>query len=272
VIEVPGFRAEPFEALGVTRTVYRGGAGAPVLLMHEIPGITPECARFAARLVDEGFSVAMPSLLGTPMRPMNAGSLSHAVGQVCISREVRMLARHEASPLTEWLRALCRRLHEEHGGASVGAIGMCLTGNFALALSVDPWLMAPVLSQPSLPVGVSASHRAALHASPEALATLRRRTRDEGVRVLGMRFTHDRLCPPERFATLRRELGAAFEGIEIDSGPGNPHGLPRRAHSVVTLDFVDERGHPTRDALDRLLSFLRAQLGPALGAAANGGQ
>jgi dienelactone hydrolase len=258
--EVPGFRRTTFEALGTARTVYRGGEGPPVLVMHEVPGITPECARFAARLVAEGFSVALPSLLGTPMAPMNAASMSAVLPRVCVSREIKLLARHEASPLTEWLRALCRSLHDEHGGAPVGAIGMCLTGNFALALAVDPWLMAPVLSQPSLPIGVSASHRAALHVAPEALTAVRRRASEDGVRVLGMRFTHDRLCPPERFAALRRELGDAFEGIEIDSGPGNPHGIRRLAHSVVTLDLVDESGHPTQEALHRLLAFLRAQL------------
>ncbi len=258
--EVPRFRRTHFEAHGIALPVFRGGSGPPVLVMHEVPGITPECARFARRLVDEGFSVALPSLFGTPMAPMSAGSMGAAFARVCVSREIRLLAKHQASPVTEWLRALCRQLHEEHDGAPVGAIGMCLTGNFALALAVDPWLMAPVLSQPSLPVGVSEAHRAALHASPDGLATLRRRARDEGLRVLGMRFTHDPLCPPQRFESLRRELGEAFEGIEIDSSPGNPHGIRRLAHSVVTLDLVDEEGHPTRQALQRLLAFLRQHL------------
>lgn len=259
-VEVPGFRRTSFDALGSTRTVYRAGSGPPVLLMPEIPGITPECAAFATRLAEEGFSVALPSLFGTPMAPLNALSMARVLPRICVSRELGLLARHAASPMTEWLRALCRRLHEESAGAPIGAIGMCLTGNFALALAVDPWLMAPVLSQPSLPVGVSASHRAALHASPEAVLTLRRRAEEEGVRVLGMRFTHDPLCPPERFETLREELGDAFEGIEIDSGPGNAHGIRRRAHSVVTLDLVDADGHPTQRALQRLLAFLHEQL------------
>lgn len=256
--DVPGFTATTFEALGAARTVYRRGEGPPIVVMHEIPGITPDVARFATRVADEGFSVALPHLFGTPMKPMTAGYALGQITRACVSREFAVLARHEASPITEWLRALCRQLHEEHGGARVGAIGMCLTGNFALALAIDPWLMAPVLSQPSLPFGASGSHRAALHVSDEALTALKRR---EGARVLGMRFTHDPLCPKERFETLRRELGDAFEGIEIDSGPRNAHGIPRRAHSVVTADLVDEAGHPTRAALERVLSFFREQLG-----------
>jgi dienelactone hydrolase len=141
----------------------------------------------------------------------------------------------------------------------VGALGMCLTGNFALALMVDEAVMAPVLSQPSLPFGVSASHRAALHLSDGDLAKVKERVKG-GCPVLGMRFTGDPLCPRERFDTLRRELGPGFEAIEIDSSPGNPFGIKKLAHSVVTEDLVDREGHPTRAALERVLAFFGERL------------
>jgi dienelactone hydrolase len=183
------------------------------------------------------------------------------MARACVSREFSVLARNESSPITDWLRALCRQAHAECGGPGVGAIGMCLTGNFALALMVDEAVMAPVLSQPSLPFPVSASHRAALHVSPAALDVIRRRA-GAGCGVLGLRFTGDPLCPAERFATLRRELGDGFEAIEVDSTPGNPHGIGRMAHSVVTTDLVDAAGHPTREALERVLGFFRERLAP----------
>ena len=66
--------------------------------------------------------------------------------------------------------------------------------------------------------------------------------------------------PEERFATLRRELGDAFIAVEIDSSPGNPYGIPRAAHSVLTLHLVDEPGHPTRAALDQVVAFYRDRL------------
>ena len=78
--------------------------------------------------------------------------------------------------------------------------------------------------------------------------------------VLGLRFTGDPLSPPERFATLRRELGDAFVGVEIDSSKGNEHGLPRLAHSVVTEHLVDEPGHPTTAALEQVLDLFRERL------------
>jgi len=141
----------------------------------------------------------------------------------------------------------------------VGAIGMCMTGNFALALMVDESVMAPVLSQPSLPLPLTAAHRAALHLSDADLARVKERAA-AGCPVLGMRFTADPMVPRARFETLRRELGPAFEAIEIDSRRGNPHGIPRSAHSVVTVHLVDEAGHPTRAALERVLGFFRERL------------
>lgn len=261
---VDGFEATSFTALDATRTVYRRGEGPAVVVMHEIPGITPEVARFARRVADAGFSVAMPWMFGTPNRPLTFGYNMGQIARACVSREFQVLARGEASPITEWLRALCRSLHEEIGGP-VGAIGMCLTGNFALALAIDEHLMAPVLSQPSLPFGITAAQKADLHVGSDQLACLKRRVRDEGLSVLGMRFTHDVMCPPERFARLREELGDGFEAIEIDSGPGNPHGIGRTAHSVVTVDLVDDEGHPTRAALERVIAFFGERLRPPRG-------
>lgn len=260
--DIQGFSRAPFTHDGHTRDVYRKGEGPAVVVMTEIPGITPPVIAFAERVVAEGFTVFMPHFFGTPGKPLSTPYALGQVARVCISKEFKVLAARASSPVTDWLRALCRHAHAECGGPGVGAIGMCMTGNFALSLMVDPSVMAPVLSQPSLPFGVSRAHRAGLHLSDADLETVKSRCAS-GVTVLGMRFTHDALCPPQRFETLRRELGPAFEGIEIDSGPGNPWNIPRIAHSVVTNDLVDEEGHPTKKALDRVLAFFRERLLPA---------
>jgi dienelactone hydrolase len=146
-----GFAPFAFEEGGATRDVYVRGDGPGVVVMHEIPGITPPVARFARRVADAGFRVYLPHLFGTPGRPLSVPYALGEIGRVCVSREYAVLARNEASPITNWLRAPCRRAHAECGGAGVGALGMCLTGNFALALMVDASVMAPVLSQPRCP-------------------------------------------------------------------------------------------------------------------------
>lgn len=254
-----GFSETTFAHEGVTYPVFRRGAGPGVIVIHEVPGITPQVAEFGRRVADAGFTVVLPSLFGTPGKPFSLPYVGQQMFRACISREFHVLARGHSSPITKWLRALCRAVHAELGGRGVGALGMCLTGNFALALMVDPAVMAPVLSQPSLPFPVSSSHKAALHLSEEDLRAVKKRVAG-GVRVLGLRFTHDVMCPAQRFARLRQELGTGFEAIEIDSGPGNPHHIPRTAHSVLTMDLVDTEGHPTRAALERVIAFFREQL------------
>ena len=254
-----GFSEQTFTNDGKTKTVFWRGSGPGVVIMHEVPGITPQVAEFGRRVADAGFTAVLPHLFGTPGKPFSGSYVLGQIARLCISHEFTLLARKQASPVTDWLRALCRHVHATCGGPGVGALGMCLTGGFALALMVDESVMAPVLSQPSLPFPVSAGHKAALAISDGDLARVKERTA-VGCSLLGLRFTNDPAVPPERFATLRRELGDGFEAIEIDSSPGNPFAISQNAHSVLTNDFVDEVGHPTRAALDRVLALFNERL------------
>ncbi len=254
-----GFEEFEFTHDGKTRTVFRQGEGPAVLITHELAGLSPETLDFGRRVAQNGLTAVLPLLFGTPGTPPTRSSLARNLVHVCLSREFYVLARRRSSPITEWLRALCRHLHAEYGGPGVGAVGMCLTGGFALALMVDESVMAPVLSQPALPFPITPSHKAALGISDEALSTAKRRAQ-AGCSVLGLRFTNDWMCPAERFDTLQRELGPHFEGIEIDSSPNNPYNIEPNAHSVLTIDLVDEEGHPTREALERVLELLRERL------------
>jgi dienelactone hydrolase len=252
-----------FEHDGVTRAVYRQGTGPAVIVMAEMPGITPKVADFARRVAGIGCSVWLPVLFGTPGRSMSVTYVLRSIAPACVSREFAAFATGKTAPVTVWLRALAAKAHEECGGPGVGAIGMCFTGGFALGMMVDDRMLAPVLSQPSLPLSwpgaLGRKQRADIHLSPEDLSRVKERSA-AGVCVLGMRFTGDAFAPGERFETLRRELGDGFVGVEIDSSKGNPWGFPKGAHSVVTEHLVDEDGNPTRDALDRVLDLFRTRL------------
>lgn len=264
-----GFTEATFRHGGYAHQVFVAGRGPAVLLIHEIPGVHPGVVDLAHRLLDRGFRVYLPSLFGKPGAEITTGALVRAVARVCVSREFRGLTR-QPSGATGWLRALARQAWTDGEdstspgtpGAGVGVIGMCLTGGFALATALEPTVLAAVLSQPALPVPVGRAGRASLGLEPRDLDALRTRTADDdaGVRILGLRFTNDRGCPPERFATLRREFGDGFEGIAIDSSPGNAAGIPSSAHSVLTVSLVDEPGHPTEAALERTLEFLSERL------------
>ncbi|MEZ7978827.1 MAG: dienelactone hydrolase family protein [Myxococcota bacterium] len=254
------YDATEFEHDGLTRRVFTRGEGPGIVVMTEVPGIYDSVIEFADRLVDEGYRVYLPDLIGEAGKPFSAGYALSSIARACIAKEFHVLATRGSSPITIWLRALARKAHADCGGPGVGCIGMCLTGNFGLAMMVDESVMAPVLSQPSLPFPFGAKRKAALHISDADLEIVKERIEKRGCKVLGLRFTEDPMCPPERFETLRQELGDGFEGIEIDSSTGNPHGNPTMAHSVVTKDLVDEEGHPTRMALDRVMSFFAERL------------
>ncbi len=247
---------------GKTRDVYRNGTGPAVIVMAEIPGITPKVLEFADRVVALGCTAVLPHLFGVPGKEASGAYAITSMFPACVSREFSNWATGKTSAVTSWLRALAREEHERCGGPGVGAVGMCFTGGFALGMMVDDTVIAPVLSQPSLPFPLTKSHRRDLGISDADLVRVKQRVADDGVCVLGLRFTHDRFVPEERFQRLRDELGDGFVGVEIDSSPGNPWGHPKVAHSVLTEHLIDEPGQPTRDALDQVLDLFKTRLLP----------
>ena len=259
-----GFAKESFEAEGKRRDVYRVGSGPAVIVISEIPGITPLVAEFGRKVAAAGCTAVMPSLFGDPGRPPSGAYMFKSIGPACISREFTSFALKKTSPITLWLRKLAAAEHERCGGPGVGVVGMCLTGGFALAMMVDDIVLAPVLSQPSLPFPLTKKFRADVGISDADLARVKERTA-EGACLLGLRFTNDPFCFEERFATLKRELGDAFIAVEIDSSPGNPYGHPKNAHSVLTEHLQDREGTPTRAALNQTLTFFREKLGVGTG-------
>ncbi|WP_019200613.1 dienelactone hydrolase family protein [Tsukamurella sp. 1534] len=266
--EIADFAVEPFTAEGTTHDVYRKGEGPAVVVMAEIPGITPKVLAFARRLVDAGFTAVVPHLFGVPGldagNPKKVGVRGMALAgaslaPLCVSKEFTTLAVGKSSPVVTWLRALARQEHERCGGKGVGAVGMCFTGGFALGMAVDNVLLAPVLSQPSMPLGVTASRRRNIDISPQDLETVKVRCAKQGLKVMGLRFKGDKMVPDERFAFLREQLGDAFIAVELDDDDANPDALIA-PHSVLTEHLIDEPGQPTRDALDRVVALMRDTL------------
>jgi dienelactone hydrolase len=252
------FRVETFTHNGITHDVYRRGEGPCVLVAAEIPGITPEVIRFAEELLGAGLSVAMPSMFGVPGREPTTVNTMTTIARACVSREFHSMATRDDQPATEWLRALARKLHADHGGPGIGFVGMCFTGGFGLAMLLDDAVVAPVLSQPSLPFGIGRGRRASVGLDEQQLATVAERAAD-GCAVLGLRFTGDPLVPAERFATLRDALGDNFIGVEITS-PDEAHGITKAAHSVLTEERSDDPGHPTKESFDQVMEFLTGRL------------
>jgi dienelactone hydrolase len=265
--DLESFTAAPFSHDGATHDVYRKGEGPAVIVITEMPGISPQVLGFADRVVALGCSAVLPDLFGTAGRDPTAGGkfentlsgLRTMLG-ACISREFTVLATGRTSRVIGWLRALAAQEHDRCAGPGVGVVGMCFTGGFALAMAVDRRIVAPVLSQPSLPLPITKRRKNTIDCSPAELDIVAGRCAGEGLRVLGLRFDDDPFVPAERFDFLRRRLGDGFVAVELDQADGNPAELLSKHHSVLTGGLVDEPGEPTRDALDRVLELLRVKL------------
>lgn len=249
----------------VTKRVYVAGKGPAVIVMTEMPGISPHVARFARWVRDAGFTVYMPSLFGRDGAVPDADEGAAVFQRACMSAEFRAMAANDSSPVTQWLRALARLAHGECGGPGAGAIGMCFTGNFALTMMLEPAMLAPVLSQPSLPL----REPAGLEIAPEDLAAVRARLDRDDLTVLAYRFKGDRVCRAERFAAYAAALGDRFIGRELSDEAANDDVSPFFArhvpfpHSVVTQHLIDEAGQPTSAPRDEIIAFFRTRLASA---------
>ena len=179
-----GFTKESFEADGKRRDVFRMGNGPAVIVISEIPGITPLVAEFGRKVAAAGCTAVMPSLFGDPGRPATGAYAVKSIGPACISREFSAFALKRTSPVTVWLRKLAASEHERCGGPGVGVVGMCFTGGFALAMMVDDIVLAPVLSQPSLPFPLSKKFKADVGISDADMTRVKERT-STGTCLLG---------------------------------------------------------------------------------------
>lgn len=240
-----GWERSSFSAAGFTHDTFRRGSGPGVIVIHEIPGITPAVTRFADEVVERGFTVVMPDLVGTPGKEVSMPYTVASFAKTCVSREFTAWALDRTSPITSWLRALARALHAEVGGPGIGAVGMCFSGGFALGMMVDDIMIAPVLSQPSFPMPhLSDESKRNIGLSPDDRDAVVRRAAD-GCQVLGLRFTEDRIVA-SRFDTLRELLGDAFIAVELPSSKWDDH-------SVLTE-------HRDDASVERVIDFLADKL------------
>ena len=253
-----GFERFEFDDGRWTREVYKIGSGPAVIVIHEAPGLHPGVLAFARDLAASGLTAYCPSLFGKPAKPVTRG---YAIGvilkNICVRREFSVWKDGRSSPIVDWLRALARKAHQDCGGKGVGAVGMCFTGGFALAMMTEPSVVAPVLSQPSLPL----KDKGGLDCSASELACAKRRFKDEDLSLLALRFSSDKLVPDARIARLKAEFGDKVEVVELDDADAAP-GVPMAPHSVLTLHLhrsVPDSG--SMKARDKVIAFFKDRVG-----------
>jgi dienelactone hydrolase len=255
-----GFDSFRFAGSGPTEfCIYTTGQGPAVLLLHELPGMTPSCIGFAQDIAAAGFTVFLPLLFGRPGQ--NLGELS--VITLCVRREFTLLAAGTRGPLTDWLRELCAHVHALRGGPGIGLIGMCLTGGMVFALCASPAVLAAVTSQPSLPISLfrGAKYRSDLGTAPDDLDAAKTRVAANGIDILAFRYSSDYGCPAERFERAKREFGEHFKPTTYPT-PDRKHRLPFWSHSVLTETYRRDQpeSHPAHRARRAVIAYLRERL------------
>ena len=239
------FRAALNNGKSVSHDVYTKGEGPVVVIIQELPGIGPETLSLADKFVDEGFTVILPHLFG----PLGKTAMNSNLLRVfCMRKEFRLFEKGKTSPVVDWLRALCQDLRTQHQTKGVAVIGMCLTGNFAISLMADDAVLAGVSSQPSMPF----IDQTALHMSAQDISEIREQLDQKGP-MLAYRFKGDKFCQGKKFKALNQAFNDDAERVKLTT-------LPGKGHSVLTLDFVDKEGHPTRAAFDEVLTYFRGAL------------
>lgn len=234
------FTAQLSNGATVKHDVYSKGAGPIVVVIQELPGLGPETLILADNLVSEGFTVVLPHLFGPIGKIRIAGNLLRVM---CMRKEFRIFEQGKTSPIVEWLRALCNDLRNKYDVDGVAVIGMCLTGNFAISLMADQAVLAGVASQPSLPL----NNHSNLHMSQQDIQQIRSRL-DNQEPMLAFRFAEDTFCQASKFEQMDKAFNNDRQRINLQT-------LPGVGHAVLTRDFVDEKGHPTRQAFEQIVEY-----------------
>jgi dienelactone hydrolase len=253
-----GFTRIDFDDGRWSREVFRIGSGPAVIVIHEVPGLHPGVLAFARDLADAGMTAYCPSLFGKAAKTVTRGyAIGEILKNICVRREFSVWKDGRSSPIVDWLRALARQAHADCGGKGVGAVGMCFTGGFALAMMTEPAVVAPVMSQPSLPL----RDKGGLDCSASELACVKKRFRDEDLSLLALRFTSDKLVPNARIERLKAEFGDKVEVVELADADAAP-GVPMAPHSVLTLHLHRSvPGSGSMQARDKVIAFFRERVG-----------
>ena len=254
--------------------VFHAGSGPALLLMHELPGLAQPCVDFAGRLIEQGFQVFMPHLIG-PL--MNEATLANTL-RLCISREFARLKTGVSAPITDWLRDLARHIADRHGHERIGAIGMCLTGAFVIPLLIERSVQAAVASQPSVPFPslltlvfgkrfADPQSEGRINIADADLRAADGCSREAGKALVVQRFTADRLCPSARVAALSSAFAGQVETLEYETSPLRSQSWPP-PHALLTSEFnrVNPAGlpapdtDPTQQVLAHLTAFFHRHL------------
>ncbi len=190
--------------------------GPPVLVLHELNGLTPPTLQFCQELGQRGWTVYAPALFGG-YGGFGQGTFSAIAGGLAISKP-RWVENEKGSSgqVVEDVTAIIRWVASQHSGQKIIVMGNCLSGGFPLAYLPMPEVKAGIVCQPAMPMPTA--WELFTHSQPEAerqdwglspaqmdaaVASIR-----DGKPLLGFHYLADPLAPFEKFSALHDRLQA----------------------------------------------------------------
>lgn len=209
-----------------------GRGGKPVILLHELPGLSNYTIQYAETL-GEDFSVYVPLLFGEPGQFKACRSV---LGYYLSPSWWTVTGRR---PVLDDLHALASEVASIHSGESVRVVGMCLTGSFPLSLLTNEHVTAAVCAQPTLPL--FSCDEEALGIPDRDLAVAISRVKATNAFVFACRFEGDTISKPGKLRFLSDQLGPQLMGYEITQTTyrcgGETVAIRPDAHSTLTGEW-----------------------------------
>lgn len=216
----------------------------PLLLLHELNGLTPQAFRYAMEL-SKDFTVYLPMLFGEKGKASfwNWKGLWAYWGW--FANEWSFPSEGSAL-IVDWLRTVVSHIEQKHNSLPIRIIGNCMTGALPLALlskadgTVNANINAVVLAQPALPMRFWWRQTKEDHRSLDLSDYDLKKAKLSEAKILALRFETDQISPQEKHDALRehfKDTKVQLVGVKICKKDYEPVGKKVKAHSTLIGEY-----------------------------------
>ena len=235
----------------------------PLLLLHELNGLTPQTFRYAMEL-SKDFTVYIPMLFGEKGKTSFLNWKGLWAYWDWFGNEWSVPSKGSA-PIVASLRDVVSDIEQKHKTLPIRIIGNCMTGALPLALlskadgTVNANIDAVVLAQPALPMRFwwwqTDEDYSSLGLSNDDLVAAQK----SKAKILALRFETDRISPQTKLKALQCRFGDRLSVVELCARDYDPEGKQVRPHSTLigeydaVQDGVRQQSKNAREAVRRFL-------------------
>lgn len=237
----------PYYAVG-----HNSPASAPVLLLHELPGLTPGAIDLADFLhLELNRRCYMPLLFGeygqseTGLTPLL---------QACQTGRWKVFNCTWPGRILDDSWSMTSQVAEKHPEEAITVIGNCLTGTLPLELIAHPKVEVAIHCQPALPFGLTRKNAAWPIDGPRLERSLDSLESIENKRLIFIHYVGDSIAPVSRIRWLLDQIEMRNPELlnqvdlliaaECQSNAKAPFSAAQQRR-VIYVEVDDQNCHPT---------------------------